>query len=685
MALHNNENIIINFNLDNSSSKTGSKNSKDSKESKSNASLNNSSIDPFPKELLTIKELKKISYEENKENSPNLNKNENLYDLNEKANYLYLLKILENKDIDTQSKITSFNDLMYKLTYEDRKYLLNKYKDLFDKDEALKQFPNVVFRQEKKLKEVFISLLKDIINNKVDKMKELFETKYFVETQLSNIPFLEGTDEYIYANLINDTYDTFISKSKYPSNKKDKAFDENKYLSNIINKKISKPIIKSNNIKVINNNICDMEIEENIVEKNEIKKNVLDYQKYYQKMHLLKPILKKYCSEEFQKKYEEFLVEYPEISQDKKIKYVYEIIIESLFYYCLNFNEKRKNKIISEFGDIFFEYEEKKIECLENPVIDLKVKDMEGNDIDFTKGLKNKNYIIIIKNYQFIINFYDYNIASLFESLDILNGISEKEQKKFIENNLNNHQFWTIQKHAKVNSLYNDKNLKDSFKEEVNAMLNHKVLENLFSEISIFENYKYPFHKKEFLEQVHNSIMYITLPTILILGLTLKKMGVIIINKGRYNDLLNDQKNQNVKYILKLGEFSFYKITLLHEINFHYFLVILFSNKHINFLHTPEIVFKNYKIEGKMDFEDKGEVLLFGVKISVQYIKAISNIITLDLWNKNSNIKPIDIGSKFLKLNTEAEANSNITIGKLIDLSKFTKCLFEIISKEYDM
>ena len=283
MALHNNENIIINFNLDNSSSKTVSKNSKDSKESKSSTSLNNSSIDPFPKELLTKKELKKISYEENKENSPNLNKNENLYDLNEKANYLYLLKILENKDIDTHSKITTFNDLMYKLKYEDRKFILNKYKDLFDKDEALKQFPNVVFRQKEKLKEVFISLLKDIINNKADKMKELFETKYFVETQLSNIPFLEGTDEYIYANLINDTYDTFISKSKYPSKKKDKAFDENKYLSNIINKKISKPIIKSNNIKVINNNICDMEIEENIVEKNEIKKKVLDYKKYCKK------------------------------------------------------------------------------------------------------------------------------------------------------------------------------------------------------------------------------------------------------------------------------------------------------------------------------------------------------------------------------------------------------------------
>ena len=75
------------------------------------------------------------------------------------------------------------------------------------------------------------------------------------------------------------------------------------------------------------------------VEKNEIKNNVLDYKKYCKKLHLLKPILKKYCSEEFQNKYKEFLVEYSEINQDTKINYVYEIIIKSLFYYCLNFNE----------------------------------------------------------------------------------------------------------------------------------------------------------------------------------------------------------------------------------------------------------------------------------------------------------------------------------------------------------
>ena len=55
---------------------------------------------------------------------------------------------------------------------------------------------------------------------------------------------------------------------------------------------------------------------------------------------LLKSILKKYCSKEFQNKHEQYLLEHPELQQNKKVKYIYEIIIESLYYYCLNFNEE---------------------------------------------------------------------------------------------------------------------------------------------------------------------------------------------------------------------------------------------------------------------------------------------------------------------------------------------------------
>ena len=213
-------------------------------------------------------------------------------------------------------------------------------------------------------------------------------------------------------------------------------------------------------------------------------------------------------------------------------------------------------------------------------------------------------------------------------------------------------------------------------------MLKHQVLEKVFNGINIFENYKYPLNKEGFIQQVHKSIVYVPLPTKLILGLTFKKVGIIIINKGRYEELISSQNNKNVKYVLKISEFAFYKITLFHEINFHYFLVILFSNKKINFLDTPEIVFKEYKIDEKIDFGSKGEGLLFGSNVSELYIKAIINIITLELWNKCSNMKPVKIGKKFLEIN--ARTTEDIKIEKLINLSNFTKYLFEAIKNEYD-
>ena len=52
---------------------------------------------------------------------------------------------------------------------------------------------------------------------------------------------------------------------------------------------------------------------------------------------------------------------------------------------------------------------------------------------------------------------------------------------------------------------------------------------------------------------------------------------------------------------------------MYHEINFHYFLVILFSNKKINFLNTPKKVFKNYTVHAKIDFGYKGEVMLYSL------------------------------------------------------------------------
>ena len=37
-------------------------------------------------------------------------------------------------------------------------------------------------------------------------------------------------------------------------------------------------------------------------------------------------------------------------------------------------------------------------------------------------------------------------------------------------------------------------------------------------------------------------------------------MSIIVINRGRYNEIINERKNKNVKFALKLSEFAFYKL-----------------------------------------------------------------------------------------------------------------------------
>jgi len=621
--------IITDFRLNDSNSKNSSNNSKNSKSSETS---NLSEIEAFKSELYTIEELKE---------------NLHLYDLNEKKNYEIILQILENKNIDDKTKIENFNNIMYKLSFDDRIKLLNKYKTLFEKDEIQKNDMSVILRQTKRLKEIFINIIKDILTSKPKEIIKLFHTKYFVETQTSNIPFLEGNEEFIFANLINDIYDTFIIKSNHQIDKDGKPYNDSKYLSNIINKDIPQPVFEPLVITKEKNYINEVEMEENeFKQKNEFN---FIYQKFISNKYILSPILEDYSSEEFQKKHEEFLMYNPEFNDDKKVKYIYEIILESLFYYCIYLNETGKTKIISEYATIFYESEKKKLKIINDMDI-IKIKDKNNrNDKILKNGLKNKDYNVFIDNIYFKLNFYDYNIIELFNSISKVIYINEiNEKKKFIETRLNDCSFWTIQKHVKVNSPYLNKHIKEKFSQEVIKMLKHDVLKNVFNEINLFESYKYPFLKEGFVKQVKNSIIYAPLPNKLILGLTIKKMGIIIINKGRHSKIINEQKNKNSKFILKLAEFSFYKITLLHEINFHYFFLILYSNDKRKIPITPEKVFKNYKVqtEGlrKLDFGDKGEALLFGTRINALYIKAIINVINLELWDENQNLKPKIIG-----------------------------------------
>ena len=234
------------FKLSSDDSKLGSNNSNESKASI--LSLDKSNND-LKKELLNIEEMKKNCCEKNNGSCGD----NNLYDLDERANYLKIVKILKDDKISNKDKISSFNNIMYKLSYEDRINLLKEYKNLFDNDDTQKKYPKAVLRQEKRLKEVFISLLKDIMNKNAEQIKDSFSMEYYVDLQSSNIPFLEGSEEFVFANLINDAFDTFITRSNYPTNQVIKHFDEIKYLSNIINKGLKKPQIAEAKIAEINN------------------------------------------------------------------------------------------------------------------------------------------------------------------------------------------------------------------------------------------------------------------------------------------------------------------------------------------------------------------------------------------------------------------------------------------------
>ena len=58
--------------------------------------------------------------------------------------------------------------------------------------------------------------MKDLINAEPSAIKDLFKTKYYMKQQSSKIPFIYGSDEYIFSNLIYDTYETFKIKSTFP-------------------------------------------------------------------------------------------------------------------------------------------------------------------------------------------------------------------------------------------------------------------------------------------------------------------------------------------------------------------------------------------------------------------------------------------------------------------------------------
>ena len=70
----------------------------------------------------------------------------NLFDLDEKKNKEFIINVLKDENLTDQEKIYKFNDIMYKLSYDDRKNILDEYKTLFDADEDKNKYYNTILR-----------------------------------------------------------------------------------------------------------------------------------------------------------------------------------------------------------------------------------------------------------------------------------------------------------------------------------------------------------------------------------------------------------------------------------------------------------------------------------------------------------------------------------------------------------
>ena len=112
---------LANFKLEESSSKLGSNNSDKNKKSNNDSSINE--IEPFKISLQTFESMQK--------DIKNISSNEIVYDLDEKTNFEFITNILEDKAKSAKSKISYFKDMMYKLSFKDRQYILKKHKKLF--------------------------------------------------------------------------------------------------------------------------------------------------------------------------------------------------------------------------------------------------------------------------------------------------------------------------------------------------------------------------------------------------------------------------------------------------------------------------------------------------------------------------------------------------------------------------
>ena len=624
-----------------------------------------------------------MTYKELKEKAQNkLNKAENLldlkaslkfYDIDEKLNLIYLNKLYE---INKGQAFKEFISKKYTLKYDDRLV----FTQLFENEiinEQKKYGNEFVLCQNDKLENVFLNLLKYISKEKNLQLSDLYSqfcNKYYIDTPEFNIPFIYGNDELIFSYAINSFYNFFIINREYPIFKLENTgiIDINsakiiKRKSSMLKKKIQKNEIKEeyeeNKERVENLTNPDL----NFTEKDQ---SLFKTKKIY-----MKSIIGKYISDEFQKTFKYMSESISDEKLKKKYKYCFVGFFELCEFLILKLDKSIESNEFTQIEEFYYENIETKLQNLKKIKNNLGINFyyLNNTKIDLDKfNIENKDYYIEIDNKKYSINFHNYVIKALYKDM----GNIIKNKYEFSLNNIKN---YSLQGCILNNRCFGDKNLFDSFIEDINDNLGKSTLEEAFNSIIPFKNYNYPFSHKKFREQLNEIVFY--LPFIYnnnILGTTLRNLGIIMINANIFN--FEKYNNIHREYSRMLMKSCFGKITFFHESNFHYLLKVCSSQDEELTCKTPYKYYKNYtfkKAEVKnsenYDGGDFGEALIFGEKIYDIYLPGAEQILSKNFWNKK-NVDFTKLGKSFILTNNKKHNyDTDFTI-----ISDFTKKLYDI-------
>ena len=609
------------------------------------------------------------------------------YDIDSEMNLNYLNLLKEKNGFD-EKYIKEFLRLMYTLKYEDRIKLKNLLKIEID-NLKIKNFnlKDLNLLHNKTTKEIFIDILKLTLKNYTFlEFENSLHNENFIEKQDFKCPFYEGNDEFFFSGIINQ-FNFYLCELKNKPLNIINEYKESQSKCNLFKKFQDEILLDSNfasqSLAIKINNVKKKKYKEEKHNEEIIKEKIKEnYNEEYEtifkkKVIFLHKYISKYISKEFQKHYKE--IQYSNIEKiiKKRLNRIYPLFLLQMLISYTEFNLINQ-KLIKQLNDMFYEEESIKIESLNFQILKGIIDIYDDNKLikKLTK-LENKNYLLVIKsnNNKIIINFYDYIINNLFSSL-----ICELEELNILLKDSNN---WTLQKYAKENILFSQKELSDIVINNINETIQKNgILKEVFNEVKIFNDYIYPYDNEKIISQINNSILIFPFTCYSIDGLTLKEIGIILINNNNNNE--NEENIENEKYFYYfLMKSMLYKVIFIHEINFHYCFVLIHSNYNETIL-TPKKLFINYEIkdeENNLDCGEKVEILLFGKPISFLFINSALFISDDKQWILNDkNFE--EFGNKFLKINSSH--NDVPEFYSIINLNEFTKNLYSFILENYN-